>query len=335
MLAAATERYDTRQVPPEARLGYWREIVARTSSPATFDDRNPETLHCALTRAVFDRFSVSHVVTSEVRASRGRQHGGTPGGSSFLYLQLEGEGELVSIGRTMRTAPGSMILFDEETPYRYHLRTGGRILSVGLPSSLLAARLPFYREIAMRSIDTGAGTSQVLAATLRSIAGMFVDQGVRRFPPALFGGLIELMSAITDEDEPCDDNLGTMTRWAGKVRAYVEMRLDDCELTPASIARHFGISPRYLRLIFARGAGTDGEGETLRRYILRRRLEECAARLVRTDGRVLSITQLAHGWGFSDSSYFARRFLEQYGVTPSAYRGAILCRPADMLAGTC
>lgn len=338
MLPGVMERYDTGSVPPERRIGYWGDVVTRTTSPAAFDCAGQDELHCSLTLGAFERFTFSHAVTSEISVFRGKEHTHAARGSSYLYLQLEGAGELVSIGKTVQTGPGSLILFDESTPYRFKALSPVRTMAIGFPSSLMATRLPGYRDIAMRALDGDEGLHQVLQAALRSMNSLFVNQGMRRFPRAMFLSLIEMLAASIEDVGACEDNAGTLARWAGKIRAYVEANLDDPDLTPASISAAFGISARYLRLIFAKSGDTPGETETLRRFILRRRLEECAMRLADASNRAQSITELAHSWGFSDSSYFARRFIEYFDATPRAYRATML-REAGLdavdAAGSC
>lgn len=329
MLPVVAERYDTLTVPRERRGRYWGEIVAKTTTPAAFETPEAGDLRCSLTRGVFERFTVSHVDTSEFSMFRGKEHMASTTGVSYLFMQLEGEGELVSKGRSIKTTAGSLILFDETTPYRFKALSPLRNMAIGVPSSLIATRLPAHRDIEMRPLDGSCGVNQVLQASMRSIDTLFVEQDVRNFPRALFMSLVELLAASTEDVRSCDANVTTMTRWAGKIRAYVEANLDDPDLTPAAIAAAFGISPRYLRLIFAESNEILCGDETLRRYILRRRLEQCAIRLAEPASSVGSITLLAHSWGFSDSSYFARRFCEHFGMTPRVYRSAMQRKQAD------
>jgi len=52
-------------------------------------------------------------------------------------------------------------------------------------------------------------------------------------------------------------------------------------------------------------------------YLIRLRLDRAAALLSTTD---LSVTEVSRQVGFSDSNYFARRFRQRYGASPSRYR---------------
>ena len=69
---------------------------------------------------------------------------------------------------------------------------------------------------------------------------------------------------------------------------------------------------RTVQSIFA------GMGTTPSAYILSRRLDRAAERLIADPS--LSITVVAFELGFNDCSYFARCFRQRYGMAPTTYR---------------
>jgi AraC-like DNA-binding protein len=107
-----------------------------------------------------------------------------------------------------------------------------------------------------------------------------------------------------------------------RIRRYIEASLRDPDLTARSVASAFGISPRYLHIIFA------NEGETVSNYILRRRLEECGKQLADEMWRRRTITEVAFGWGFNNATHFARVFKDHYGLAPRDYRNSKVPLPA-------
>src|SRR5690606_41043905 len=83
---------------------------------------------------------------------------------------------------------------------------------------------------------------------------------------------------------------------------------------PEGVAAHFGLSSRYLRKLFA------GEGESVARYIQRRRLEKSADRITNLLWRDQSITDICYDVGFKSPPHFTRAFKARFGVTPNEYR---------------
>src|SRR5690606_27158836 len=58
-------------------------------------------------------------------------------------------------------------------------------------------------------------------------------------------------------------------------------------------------------------------GETLNEYVSRRKIEKSALDLLHKNTMV---TELAHKFGFSDSSSFSRAFKKYYGISPTEFR---------------
>ncbi|HTY51245.1 MAG TPA: helix-turn-helix domain-containing protein [Steroidobacteraceae bacterium] len=99
-----------------------------------------------------------------------------------------------------------------------------------------------------------------------------------------------------------------------QIRHYIESHLRDPQLAPAGVAAALHISTRYLHQVF------NADGETVARYILRRRVEECAHALQDQAQAASSVTDIAFRHGFNDASHFGRVFRAYYGTTPRGYR---------------
>jgi len=100
---------------------------------------------------------------------------------------------------------------------------------------------------------------------------------------------------------------------AHRIKTHIEKNLEDPALGPKTLADQFGISVRYLHLLFA------GEDQTVSRWILGRRLERCRHDLM-VAGPHKNITETAFRWGFNDGAHFSRVFKKQYSVSPREYR---------------
>jgi AraC-like DNA-binding protein len=74
------------------------------------------------------------------------------------------------------------------------------------------------------------------------------------------------------------------------------------------------MTPRYMHHL------SSGQDESIARYILRRRLEECARALLSDAQRGRTLTAIALDHGFNSPTHFGRVFRAKFGVTPREYR---------------
>ena len=94
---------------------------------------------------------------------------------------------------------------------------------------------------------------------------------------------------------------------------YLEHNATEPDLTPAFVARRFGISKRYLHKLLSE------HGTSFHATLLRLRLQRCFEALARTDKR-RTVAEIAFDAGFSDLSSFNRRFRAAYGIQPRRVR---------------
>jgi AraC-like DNA-binding protein len=99
-----------------------------------------------------------------------------------------------------------------------------------------------------------------------------------------------------------------------RVTETIRERCHEPDLDPATVAAALGVSRRYVHLLFA-SAGTTFSQELYACRLHRAHRLLCDKRF---DG--LGIAEIAWSCGFSDHSHFTRRFREQFGAPPSAYR---------------
>ena len=90
--------------------------------------------------------------------------------------------------------------------------------------------------------------------------------------------------------------------------------LADPDLDVDAVAADAGISPRYLRRLFA------AENDHFGNYLKARRLERCHADLASPLHAQLGISEIAFRWGFNDAAHFSRSFRSRFGITPREHR---------------
>jgi AraC-like DNA-binding protein len=96
-----------------------------------------------------------------------------------------------------------------------------------------------------------------------------------------------------------------------RIRTFVRWNLSDPGLTPQVVARHHGISVRYLHRLF------EAEDTTFCQWIRELRLQECRKELAAQAPGSVSLGQVARRWGFAGPSQFSKAFRTAFGLSPT------------------
>ncbi|NGM47923.1 helix-turn-helix transcriptional regulator [Rhodobacter sp. SGA-6-6] len=107
------------------------------------------------------------------------------------------------------------------------------------------------------------------------------------------------------------------------IRADIERNLTSPDLAPGWIAARHGISPRYLRGLFA------DEGTSFSDHVMRRRLMLAHGRLSDPALFGVPVSRIAAETGFGDLSWFNQRFRQAFGRTPTGIRNLAIGRLRD------
>jgi AraC-like DNA-binding protein len=219
-------------------------------------------------------------------------------------------------GREAALGPGDFAFVDLSKPCGWSNSSMSQGVAVMFPRSML--RLPpgdVARLTALR-IPGDEGTGALLSTLVRQLPEHVehrIADGAR-----LGGAVLDLLSvamaARLGEDarrvppEPRQRALLT------DVYAFIERRLGDPELTPATVAAAHHISVRYLYKLF------ESEGTTVAEWIRRRRLESCRRDLLDPSLAHRPVGAIAARWGLPNAAHFSRLFRDAYDVPPGRYR---------------
>ncbi len=233
-----------------------------------------------------------------------------------LNFQLEGEGWVGQDGRGAVTRPGQFVVYDSARPYEMHFGGPFRQLSLELPRAAVVSEFDDLSRLMARPIDGRSGSGRFLFDFVRTLADD-EDPADRPLASRLQHHVIELLvTALVGVSVPTGSHTGGRRRSLDRVKRYLRERLDDPDLTPASIAAAHHMSLRYLHTLFR------AQSESPVRWIQAERLDRCYADLSDPAQQHRSICDIAHRWGFRDAAHFSRAFRRRFGHTPRE------CRPA-------
>jgi AraC-like DNA-binding protein len=310
------EAFSTIGVPPRRRLEYWNRLASETFTPQIVEARNRADFNGRLIRRSIDQLAVAEVSSDPAVFHHSKSHAaGARPHQFFIELQLEGRSVIKQDGREAALEPGDFTICDTTRPYevKFDLPVSVLVLApsvtdlrrfIGFPETVTAYRM--------------AGRSGMSGVTSKFIRNLWEELKAAR------EGVVEshaaeatlnlVACAYSSVQQACPEggSLSTVRRMV--LLRQIEQSLTDPELTPGKVAEKCRISKRYVHRLFL------GQGETLREYILRRRLEICRQMLSNPAQRSRSITAISVDAGFNSVSQFCTTFRERYGMTPGEYR---------------
>jgi AraC-like DNA-binding protein len=233
----------------------------------------------------------------------------------FLHLQLEGESINRQDQREARLRPGDITICDNSRPYEIVFERPNRMLVFGFPDDLLRRYIQYPQSIAAKRLSGSQGIGGLLADFLCDVWRHCQDDREFEISAGVTDAILGLLASSYRQllGSTIDhSSLGAAHRV--RIIHHIEEHLGDSSLTPTQIARTFRITTRYLHHLFSE------EDETVARYILRRRLEECARALTSQSQRKRTITSIAFDYGFSSATHFGRAFRSRYDLAPREYR---------------
>ena len=239
-----------------------------------------------------------------------------PNGMSTFIHQVHGRSAFSHYGNQIRLEEGDFTLCNNSTQYDLRLDGPSEILMFRVPTPIVHETIPSSDFLCGRRLVRDESLTPMAAAMARALAAgdpaRLRPEQSERAGRHLLDVLASAYSAAFSERNSAS---AVMASRFWKVKLFIEEHLRNPELKPCFIARRMNLSDRYLRMIFA------VSDEAPSAYILRRRLEECAAQLRDPQWRHHSITNIAFGWGFNSAPHFARSFRNQFGCSATDYRG--------------
>lgn len=310
-------RYETHSLPARAKVGYWNDVISDVFTPMETKPEHPDHFDAEVSVLPFGKCWLANAVslpahvrrtTAHIARSRTQQY--------FLHLQLLGRLSVSQDGRECVLDPGDMVMCDSASPYALDYAEPCSTLVLSIGAAELKKRLPAPAEMLGVKLAGDKGLMATTSLMMRSLweqgrAGLIPEEATANISENLLD--MFATSCVTGGVGLIADSAVAVGRRL-HIRRYIEANLRDPELSARSIAAAFGISPRYLHLMFA------AEEETVSNYLLRRRLEETARQLVDPAWTRRTITELAFGWGFNNATHFARVFKERFGCSPRDYR---------------
>lgn len=304
------EHFSTRGRGSAESIEYWNELLNATYSGLVVDPVE------SLFKAQMARWQMGDMTMIAPQSSAAVVARRNPGAANrtaqsvVIHVVQTGKCSLTQRGRTAHLGPGDMVICAGEEFYEFDVPVHHQLLVVEMDRAPVESRVQHLDDMIARNISGQLATTRLLRNFLLSLW----REGAANFDPALGQSyaavLIDMLATGLQQRDPAAS--GPASPLLARMKGVVAAHLSDPDLTPSQLAAELGVSLRKLQSAVAQAGTTPGS------YIMQSRLELAAQRLLME--RDLSVTSIAYTSGFTDAAYFARRFHERYGLSPSQYR---------------
>jgi len=299
------------------RIEFWNDVVCNTFTSLTVDVPGNQ-INARMRRQDLRevRFAIADSTRATVTHSR-EQAIRCCDACFLIHLQLRGVSVNKQGGREVALSPGDLTLFDSSRPYRVAFDSPTSILVMRVPRTLLREYVACPETLTMLPMPRSSAESRLAARFVRDLWRRLPETTDEASKRHLTGALMSVIAAACAALPQA--NVRGWTHGAAlrlQLIDFIEANLWDPDLDPSAIAQKGRVSLRYVHLLFRE------QGESVSRYVQRRRLEECARLLGDPLRAGNSVTQIACAHGFKSTAHFCRAFREHYGMTPSEFRTA-------------
>lgn len=307
---------DLNALPPHERVDAFAATVVDRTVPSRFDVTPLGTVEGSIEWTALGPVSLLRTeVTAAQTMTRlaGHVRRGAP---ETLSIALRRHGsafqDQFDVSRTLH--PGDLYCTDLSAPFHYANTDGGTGIGLQIPFDRIGLPVDTIRRGAPR-----LPTSPVYPVIrdqlveLTHIATTLVDPVSADAAGAVVLELTRAVLASASGDERYGAGALAETAFA-RVRHHVRAHLSDAALDAASAAAAVGISPRRLYRL------CQDNGVRFEQWIITARLDRAKVLLRSPGAATRSISSIAAACGFTDPSYFARRFRAATGVTPRDWR---------------
>ena len=228
-----------------------------------------------------------------------------------MLLILSGYEDVVSRGKNVCLGPGSFYIWDSTEQTSFNLHSNIQKVTLFVPHERMRSVLPNINNLVGMSVNWQNGLGALTGSLMSNLNNQISHMSGREAYTLAETTLNLIASSLWDKNTQAEPKPGAELLF--RIKNYIETHLKDEDLDPPGLAGHFGISIRYLHLLF------EEESLSVSRWIMERRLEHCRQELCSLNQNK-NITEIALEWGFNDSAHFSRVFKQRYGLSPKEFR---------------
>jgi AraC-like DNA-binding protein len=303
--------------PTVSRRDYWQHVVGTALGPVD--------LRVAGTVDVHDRLELGELGAVRVGVLSSAQPGGASRAARHIRgsdpdlckvdILVQGHGVVAQDGREAALRPGDFTFVDLSRP-AYWTMSAIRIIAVVFPRALVPLRHDQLARLTAVPVAGNRGAGALISSLAQRLPDHLDEcddtEGVR-----LGTAVLDLLGAGMAARLDRADAVPPHTRQRAlllRIRAFIDERLGDPDLSPITVADAHHISLRYLHRLF------ETQDTTVAEWIRHRRLERCRRDLLDPAHSARPVAAIGARWGIANAAHFNRVFRATYGITPGECR---------------
>lgn len=259
-----------------------------------------------------DRGAIIRGINSPGTYSRSRAHIARSSAECFYILQIvSGKIRVEQAGHTNFAQAGDLLVYDSSQPtiITQDESNSVKYLMLTTPKDKLGGWTSAHDYLS-NAIVSRERLPAPLSACLAELAGN-LEWATASEQTALFNAAVFLLPVALGFKKNTAKFHQHSSRLHQDMMQYINVNLDNPQLSARQVSEEFDITERYVHALFAR------VGITFSKYVKDQRLHRIRIDLTETK---LPIAVIAHRWGFGDLTTFNRGFKRQFGCTPQEFR---------------
>ena len=314
------ELQTTECLPQSQKLDFFRDLVSETFFPMRIEDnrKRRDIFSGQLGTRSLSQLGLAAIQSTPVDVFRTMHHIASVTDDMYLIkIQVQGNSLIKHRGHEAHLKPGDFCICLSSEPYSLHFEQNYSQIVLSIPAALMQERIAQPQQhlgIAMSS-DIGANG---LFSQFMTMIGARLDSFDGVLAQRLEVNALDLLNTTLEHSSDARRHTffdaGVKIEYLHRIKSFIRSHIADENLTPAQIAKHHGISTRYLHMLF------EHEDQSVSRHILKLRLELCHAAIIDPASSSYTIAEIAYRFGFNDASHFSRAFSARFGKSPASYR---------------
>ena len=302
----------------------WEQILSATFLPWTV--AIPELPERNAFRAWVRRWPIDDLLLSDCRcgpcSGRRARHQLAQTEGEFVVVMINLKGAMtIGLRHTVAAlTPGGVAAWDSTQRNQFTVPESLSLRGIVIPRAALdeVDGHPWMRDGVV--LDSTAPATRLLMSHLATLSEVLPGLGSATMSAARMAALELFVGALRSDSDFCS-TASVRPALRSSIERYIDRHLLDGAVTPAAIAAAHWVSIRTVNRVFS------ATGQTVGEVVRARRLARARAEVAAGDR---PISEIAHRWGFSDTSHFSRTFKAHYGYSPTDYRNTYpLRRPAS------